>query len=333
MRLTACFGIIILHSLFASTVYFSDEMSKGDVLYEKIAEHMLMWCVPLFLMITGALLLEPVKEVGAKKLFGKYLKRIALALVSFFIIFKILETVIEDKPFSFSESIFQFMRGESWAHMWYLYLMISIYLMLPVYKAISARLSYRWLTYFVTLMLIFTSIGPVLNTLGFPIDAFSIPVSTIYPSYLFVGYLLFKCRPPARYGWLLLILSTAMIVMITIISLDGGVHDSGVAKTMDNVAAYSSIFVVMQTSGIFILLNNKEWNWSQKADTVISSMDSCTFGIYLIHMIGIRWVMKWIGVNPYMYGPFFFILLALVLFAGSYIVTLGIRKISDNRLL
>lgn len=67
MRIAACFSIIILHMLFASTVYFEDVMSSGDALFERVAEHLLMWGVPLFLMISGALLLDPEKELTAKK--------------------------------------------------------------------------------------------------------------------------------------------------------------------------------------------------------------------------------------------------------------------------
>ena len=57
-------------------------------------------------------------------------------------------------------------------------------------------------------------------------------------------------------------------------------------------------------------------------------MDQCGFGIYLIHMIGVRAVMKWVGFNPYAHGPVFCIIaMVLLFFAVSYLITLALRSI------
>lgn len=48
---------------------------------------------------------------------------------------------------------------------------------------------------------------------------------------------------------------------------------------------------------------------------------------------GIHLVMKWMGWNPYMYGPFAFLMLAIVFFAVSFALTWLIRKIPKIGLL
>ena len=69
------------------------------------------------------------------------------------------------------------------------------------------------------------------------------------------------------------------------------------------------------------------------AGRLVRMVDDCTFGIYIIHMIGIHLVMKWLGWNPYMYGPLAFLMLAILLFVVSFALTWLIRKIPKIGLL
>ena len=66
----------------------------------------------------------------------------------------------------------------------------------------------------------------------------------------------------------------------------------------------------------------------------MSSLDDCSFGIYLIHMIGVRAVMKWAGFDPYSNYPVLsFIGMVIAFFIGAYIITYFIRKIPKLNLL
>ncbi len=329
LRIAACFAIIVLHSLFASTVYFGDWMSASDVMAEKIAEHMLMWAVPVFLMITGALLLDPDREVSFGKLFGKYFRRIALALVCFTFIFQALMVWKEGEKDLISGWLKSLLTGQGWPHMWYLYLMISIYLMMPAYKAITRNVSDKVILYLIILCLVFLSIGPVLNTLGYGIDAFSIPVSTIYPVYLFIGYYAYRHRMKMPFALILTAAASAAIIYLAWLSAGGLISWDAGKEIAEHSAEYWSILVVLQAVGVYSIFLNIRW----REDAIVNSIDKCTFGIYLIHMIGIRAVMKWQNVNPYEYGPFFFIALAIILFFISYFVTLALRKIPKLHLL
>lgn len=318
MRIAACFSIIILHMLFASTVYFEDVMSSGDALFERVAEHLLMWGVPLFLMISGALLLDPEKELTAKKLV-RYLKRIVIALCCFTLIFQILMYVFEGAENVISGWLDNLIHGTSWAHMWYLYLMIAVYLMLPLYKAVTKHLSKSWQEYLIVMLLVFTSIIPVLRDLGIvDLGAFAVPVSTVYPAYLFIGYYLYHNRMSKLISGILLVACSGIIVIGTVFTDDFSV-----------MSGYASILVVGQTAGLFGLM----LNIGADPGKLILDVDKCTFGIYLIHMIGVRGIMRWAGFNPYEYGPLSFLLIAIVLFIVSYAISTLLRKIPKLNLL
>lgn len=328
LRVISCFSILILHCLFCSKVVFEKSLSEGNVLFEKVAESMLMWGVPCFLMITGALLLNSEKTVSAKKLFGKYLRRILLALICFTLLFSILDYFKGGKDLFIKDFFHDLIFAESWPHMWYLYLMISIYLMIPLYKAITAKLSDKWIIYTITILLIFNSLGPVFDAAGISISAFSIPVITIYPAYLFMGYYLYNHKPKMIHAVIVVIICAAAIIAGTIVYIKGLSDNTILNKILAGISEYSSIFVVLGSGGLFSIAISINW----KESRVINSIDRCTFGIYLIHMIGIKAVTRWMNINLFDYS-YMFIILPICLFILSYLVTYTIRSIPKLKLL
>ena len=355
IRVLACFCIILLHALFASNVYFEETMTGGEVLWSKAMENELMWAVPCFLMITGALLLDPARKLPLKKLFGKYLRRIVLALVCFTLIFQILGWRMEGEPNIVKGCLQDLAFGESWAHMWYLYLMIGLYLMMPFYKMIADKAvtfgadakagqaetlaeadgqpccDTRLLDLLILILLVFTSLVPMAEVFGISIG-FYIPTTLVYPAYLFMGYRLHNKPWHPGLAAVLLVVCTAGLLGLTWLRYGTGVladMEADPANQLDTLTGYASILVIFQTAGLFCLLERIK----TPAGRALRSMDQCSFGIYLIHMIGIHLIMKWMGFDPYMYGPFTFILMAAALFLASWPVTWVIRKIPKLNLL
>ena len=91
------------------------------------------WAVPVFLMITGALLLNPEKDITYKKCF-LYARRILLALVLFGTTFALVMMVGSHQPINIGQALLQVFEDKSFAHLWYLYILIGLYLTLPVIK-------------------------------------------------------------------------------------------------------------------------------------------------------------------------------------------------------
>lgn len=56
LRVIACIAIVVLHTTFAANEYFIDTLSKTEDVVSRAFEHNMIWGVPVFLMVTGALL-------------------------------------------------------------------------------------------------------------------------------------------------------------------------------------------------------------------------------------------------------------------------------------
>lgn len=318
LRVAACVAIVVLHTVFASTVYFKDTITDHQLLVSTTVQHLLMWAVPCFLMVTGALLLQPSRQISAKKLFGKYIRRIVLALVFFTFLFQWLDHIFGGERSVWKSGLSDLIQGHGWPHMWYLYLMLGIYLMIPFYKMIADRASNEQLWQLTATLVVFISLIPLLHLAGIEDIGFYLPTSLIYPVYVFGGYALYRKNIEAPAAAVIFAVSTGLIL---ILSLKGVTAD---------IYGYDSILVIAQSLSLFSLALRIRRN----ASIVVRSIDRCGFGIYLMHMAGVVFVMKWVGFDPYSHNTVLsFAVMTAVFFVVSYSATWLIRLIPKLDLL
>ena len=320
IRVIACLAIVLLHTLDNSLSYFAGTVTDGESLAVRIASSLLMWAVPCFLMVTGALLLDPARQIPLKKLFGKYIRRVFIALVVFTFIFTLIKYAAGEKPDILPSFLIDLWQCSSMSYLWYLYLMIGLYLMMPFYKMVTGAASDRMLGLLTAILLVFTSVFQLTDYAGMP-SGFYIPTSVVYPAYLFIGYLLCRNNLSFARSAVLFAVSCAAAVLLT-------VKFGGTDIDMNGLTGYRSPVVVCMSAAIFSMMLRIK----APAGEILNSIDRCSFGIYLIHMIGVRLVMKELGFDPYDFGPFGFIGLTIVFFIAAYALTWVIRKLPGDLL-
>ena len=314
IKTAACFAIVLLHCYNSARVYHAETLTDGQVTTAFAVCDSLMWAVPCFLMVTGALLLDRNREIQLKKLFGKYIARMLIALVVFTAIF----TVIRHDASAGTSLASEFAEGllfnHCMAYLWYLYMMLAVYLLMPLFKAIVNRATDRQLAILTAAVLLICSVLPLAAYLG--IDAaLYIPTWIVYGAYLFIGFLLYRHNMDWRIAAAMLLICTVALPLITVRLAPTDIDPSG-------LTAYNSPLVVMQSAAVFSLMLRIK----RKAGRLIESIDRCSFGIYLIHMIFVRLTMNELGFNPSDYGPAGFLIAAAVYFAASFAVTYGLKK-------
>lgn len=322
LRIFACIGIVLLHTLNGAIGLYGSTIPLNAYLVSQSVLNLLLWCVPCFVMVTGALLLNPKKEISYHKLFKKYILRIIYALLFCCTIFTIFDFVVHQENLTFlllMDIIGDFFTGTSWSHLWYLYLIIGIYLMLPLYRLVVKGASEKDIKYALGLYLLFLSIVPMFSAFGLNIS-FYILSSTIYPFYVFFGYAYCKniISLRKRQSIILIMISSIALVLVTVYQVAFGF------SSFESLTNYSSIFVVLQSIGIFSLC----FNIKKEPNKVIKSLDSNSFGIYLIHMIFVRLLLKYMHINPYNFVAILsFLGLVIFIFVLSYLFVMILKKI------
>ena len=319
LRTCACLAIVVLHTVFAANTYQLDTLNSGQNTVSRMVENNMMWAVPVFLMVTGALLLDPEKEISIGRILRRYAGRILIALLIFCLVFRIFDMAMDGEPFTAAGILYAFVElftGKSWGHLWYLYLLIGVYLMLPFFRAVVRGCSRKELLYLLIVYVVFLSLLPMTEMAGVHCG-FYITTAIIYPLYLLCGYMIHNGLLPIgrTAGICLAAAGTAALLVLTWISCRTG------ADSLNYMFGYSSIAVIAQTLGVFAIFDSIRFKSSSPVCRAVLQMDRCSFGIYLIHMIFVRWVLRYADFDPYTHGG---ALTIAGLVAGFFLLSFGI---------
>ncbi|MBQ8951540.1 MAG: acyltransferase [Eubacterium sp.] len=308
IRALACIGIVFLHTFTMCTMAYPDQMNGvyKEVFY--LIPYLMMWAVPCFVMVTGTLLLDNAKNITYGKVFKKYIPRVLKALIICVIVFRFLDVWMNKEKFSaavFKDMLYKFYTATSWAHLWYLYLIIGLYLLMPVFKKITENFETKDLLILCTIYVVFVSVVPLLNDMTGITTGFYITTNSIFPAYLIMGHMIDsdKFRIRKSVACICLILGAVSIVVINHIGINTG--DEKVSSLISkNLGSYAFIPVLIMSVGAFSLLgqigkNKKDETTRSFFGKWLLSVDKCSFGIYLIHLVFLRYVFKCTDFNPF----------------------------------
>ena len=328
LRAIACMAIVLLHTADASVLLYGDAISNVQKTISMSMVYCMMWAVPCFVMVTGALLLDPGKEITYKKLYGKYILRIVLALAVFGVIFRCFDIFMNHEAWTVSgvlQGLWNVMIGKSWAHLWYLYLLIGIYLLLPFYRKIAANSSTKEIWYLLGIYALFLSILPLSGMVNVDL-AFYIHTATIYPFYLFLGWAISngKLNISKVGGAILFVVGTLLLITVVRYRYINGVEE------LANLLNYSSVFVILQCMGLFAMLkrDRNQDDLVTFVEKILRSVDKCSFGIYLVHMIFIRLLLRYWEFNPYEFGIWMIPIISFSVFIITWVVVSVFKKLT-----
>ena len=168
------------------------------------------------------------------------------------------DIVMNKEPFT-ADGLFKgftnFLTGNGWSHLWYLYMLVGLYLLMPLFKKITEHVRVKELWYLLLILVFFLSLIPILKLWNIG-TSFGIPVATIYPFYLFFGYT--ASRPEVKVSkWIAVICLVASTTAITALTLLRW-NNPETMMNLEMFFSYSSILVILQATSIFYLFIKKE---------------------------------------------------------------------------
>jgi surface polysaccharide O-acyltransferase-like enzyme len=157
-------GVLLLHAS-GQWIISSQEMSQLNHLelvhwsvvdvYQSVG----LMGVPLFLMLTGALLLQPEKTDTLREFFKKRWARIGLPSLFWFAAYFVWDFLVQGIPFTGS-AIVQGLLNGPYTQMWYLYVLVGLYLLTPIIRIFIAHADQTLVKYFVILWVLGVAIIP-----------------------------------------------------------------------------------------------------------------------------------------------------------------------------
>ncbi|MBQ8046604.1 MAG: acyltransferase family protein [Prevotella sp.] len=318
LRLLATVSVIFIHvgSLLISSQGL--ERQSPDFMFYEWCHQFFSFAVPVFVLISGSLLLDPAKEISYQKVFRKYTPRIVLALIIFGSLMCLAEaytTRTADEGFLaiLFRSAVNLLTGRSWAHMWYLYMLLGLYALTPLYKAFVNQSSPRDLHCLIGVLAVMCVVMPYLKiTQLVPFEGYiMLPVFLfLYPFGYYISVYLRKGRTSC-------IVSLAVLVFYAF-------HVYYCIKTGFEFRGYD-IPTVLAAAAVFHLGSF----FTMKKSDLLENMSRHCFCIYIIHAVFLNAFFKVLHVENFLNaGPLGNVLIVVsATFALSYAASSALRSI------
>ena len=292
LRVLATCAVVLMHVLTGATdVTDASIVPEYRSLLLSVMD-LVTWCVPIFLLISGYLFLNPERTLTYPVMIKKYCRRIALAILLFGVPYAVSELVVAERTFRIRmipEALKMTLMGHTWSHMWYLYLILFLYLITPLLKKVLRVLPVWGVAAVMAVIFLGSSVAPFLNKV---LDVNSIPVlpdGGVYFLYYLCGYFFAVrevCVDKGRNVWLTAAVAVLALGMILSRTLAG----------FSIQMAYNYPFTVL----LAVLLFAAGWNGSIKKHRLPwQEAGALSFAVYLVHPVYVNLLYKFVKITPF----------------------------------
>lgn len=320
LRVLATFCVVVIH---ASTGYLNMFSAQGfDWNYANLLNSFSRFSVPLFVLISGALLLP--RQESFSVFYKKRMTRILWPFLFWSLVYLVYYfyryTNFEVLPLSrvWEIAVDKLLHGTS-VHLWYLYMILGLYLALPFVQRMVFALSETEIRWF--LLLWFISLFMLNKRLVSFMPAVDLSFFFGYVGYLVLGYWLAYRAPAIKWGYCLL----AIFIL-------GGLTCWGTWALSLKAQKYDSLLYgylfpnnVLLASAIFLLA--KEWVKKQEIPQWLGFMDKYSFGVYLSHIIILNYIHPLVEMPTLWKIP----VVSLLTFILSVCLTFILRKVPAGK--
>lgn len=286
--------------------------------------------VPLFMMITGALLIP--KAEDWKIILKKRVSRMVIVLVGFSaLIYGLKCFAWHQDIFSVEGFVRKLLTGEIQTSYWYLYEYIGILMMLPFLGVIARNIDRNCVKYFAIIGMIFKIGLPIVSFVtgySFSLNLFVLENSVFY---VLMGYFAERiitdeqCEQIAYWkiagGLITSIVITAGLVLIDK-NRNGEYHE----YILNMLTPAMVLFIYMGTRKIFIQ------HHPVKTAGIISCLGSCAFGVYLLEHIGQKVFLNlYLWLTEKTYGIIACSVYVICISVSCFVCTMILKKVKIMR--
>jgi surface polysaccharide O-acyltransferase-like enzyme len=311
LRAVSCIGVIVLH-VAAVSWWGADETSE-EWQIANVYHDIFRWVVPMFLMISGVLFLNPLKQISLKLMLKKYIFRVAVATLIFIIIIYVAVSWELGLRFGLKKAM-------TYYNLWYLYMVMGLYLAVPLIRIITNNITKKQYEVLLMVLFVFSTFLPfIINFLPpffhyFVLKAY-FPLGG-YVIYFLLGYYLDKYGfRHKKIAYVLALFSFALMIVGTYLL---SIHND---RPMDNFITYLTPQTFFEALAVFVFVKgayNRISRW-RLLNRIIAFVSKYSLGVYGVHVIFIVLLGK-AGINNSMFDTALSIPLIVVMVLGLSLI-------------
>lgn len=292
-RIIAIFAVLFLHS--AAVIVINTPVGTESWWWGNLYDSLVRWCIPVFVMISGALLLDPEKQEGLKTFYLKRLSKILLPILfwsAFFLLWKALKISANGGNADLTDLAKTIWHGAPYYHMWFLYMIVSLYIFTPFIRKIISHSSRTEIAALILFSFIFSLINGIAVRIGWVESNLFINWFLPYIPYFILGYFIRTSNLSLPIPGLLGIFGTS--VFLTAAGCYVAAEKAGLNAGY-YFYDYLSITVIPMSASIFFIL--RLWSKPIGNQKIAKTISSLTLGIYLIHPVFLD-IIEYAGYGP-----------------------------------
>lgn len=325
LRLLAILAVIIMHA--GGNTQVSGNLHAN---HHSMFVAAIVWCVPVFFMISGRFFLDPTRRVTMEGMLKKYIPRIILAYLvwtTVYVVYYVWSGAYDG--LNIYGVLNQFIEGPY--HFWYLFALVGLYVVTPLLRKVTADKSMT--AYF---LVVFFAVNLVLEYLvyipkvGSIVALFTNKVGigiVGYVGYFTLGYYLYAIKDTIKPKTEICLYAVGVGLWILTVVLEGKVSPE--LQEADFIKQYMKPNVILYSASIYLFFIKRvsQISFSEKTQRVFSKLTELSFGVYILHALVNEFV-SYIPLPQPMKLPYLWlVLLTIVIYLASLGLTFLIRKI------
>lgn len=331
LRVIACLSVIMIHS---SGPYVVEEVGTFNFWVGNILDGLARIGVPIFVMISGSLMLNQNYNFTKSKII-KHIKKMIIFFCFWSVIYCVVFNIVvplllKHEPISIIKILGSLIKGHY--HLWFIYLIIGLYLIVPLLRLWVNDKNKKYVEYFIILAIIFSYLIPRIIDIGSNYSNIFEHLNEIveknlslkyvggYTAYFILGWYINNYDlKHKKLVYTLGIIGVFMTVIGTyILFATSGEYISAMYSGL-------SINVLFQSIAVFYIIKNRFINVTNDNNKIINSISKNSLGIYAIHVSIVTimyYILGYIGINYAIVNiPIIFIISFLCAWICSYVLS------------
>ncbi len=329
LRILSAFAVVMLH---VSSNELSNAELGGFSWYTLNFYHgITRFCVPVFVMLSGALFLDTSREITLKRLYCRSILRLFAALVFWKIVYMGAMALFEPKLSEGGITAFLKSQLTEPYHLWFLRMLIGLYIAVPIFRKIAS--DKRTLEYFLLLSFVCcycVALVGLVPGIGKPVkeyfDSYLINVALGYGGYFCMGLYLHKYEIARKMRIAIYALGAASFILTVAVTCLASLKLGYTSRELYTSLLPTTCFM---SAAVFLLVKSSKRlaDFLERHSERIKRVSALTFGAYLTHILFLM-ALDTLGVNALTFMPLASVpALSIAVFALSLLLTFFLRKV------
>jgi surface polysaccharide O-acyltransferase-like enzyme len=299
MRVSACLAVVLLH-LSATIVMQPDQLGTVSWHMANVIDSATRWCVPVFVMLSGALLLDAKRHASPREFWTRRMNRLLPALIFWSTVYFAWRAYFWKQPLSFNTIAQDLIEGRPYIHLYFLFLIAGLYLVTPFLARVATSLGSKQLGQAIVIMAALALGANMADSLATSAFTLFLP----YIAYYFAGLYCFRVLAdrPGPYGMLLASAIVMTTVLTALLVSAKGLDDRWSFYFYED---FSPTVMMMAVTVFMVLLRA---SISPTIQSLAQRLAPWTLGVYVAHPIIVELLRYGYHTTwPAMFRPFYYI--------------------------